>query len=153
MLNRPSQRVTKALEGYAKEKEVTGSSSQIVRIDCDLASFDSVRDGARLLQEKVNEMNLNGIDFLVNNAGVAYNANTMTEDGFDIQMQVNYLSHFLLTKLLFPLLTKAATKNGEARIVHHSSSARYITSFEEKYLKSYKNNPECTKGKVQRFLD
>ena len=47
-----------------------------------------------------------------------------TEDGFDVQMQTNHLSHFLLTCELLPLLEKAANDSGEARIVNHSSIAR-----------------------------
>ena len=38
-------------------------------------------------------------------------------------MQTNHLSHFLLTKELFPLLDKKANAVGEARIVNHSSMA------------------------------
>jgi NAD(P)-dependent dehydrogenase (short-subunit alcohol dehydrogenase family) len=47
-----------------------------------------------------------------------------TSDGYDIQMQTNHLSHFLLTSLLMPDLEKAAQARGDARIVNHSSGAR-----------------------------
>ena len=51
-------------------------------------------------------------------------------------MQTNHLSHFLLTKELFPLLEKAAKARGEARIVNHSSGARKFPSspLQAKYL-------------------
>ena len=42
-----------------------------------------------------------------------------TEDGLEQQMQVNYLSHFLLTLLLEPKLKTAASKPGsDVRIVN-----------------------------------
>jgi NAD(P)-dependent dehydrogenase (short-subunit alcohol dehydrogenase family) len=47
-----------------------------------------------------------------------------TKDGYDIQMQTNHLSHFLLTKELYPLLQRAKELRGEARVVNHSSGAR-----------------------------
>ena len=39
-------------------------------------------------------------------------------------MQTNHLSHFLLTKELYPVLVKAVELRGEARVVNHSSFAR-----------------------------
>ena len=47
-----------------------------------------------------------------------------TVDGYDVQMQTNHLSHFLLTSLVWPALQKAASVNGQARVVQHSSGAR-----------------------------
>ena len=47
-----------------------------------------------------------------------------TADGYDVQLQTNHLSHFLLARLAFPLLQRAADLRGEARIVQHSSGAR-----------------------------
>ena len=41
-------------------------------------------------------------------------------------MQTNHLSHFLLTKELFPLLNLKAEAVGEARIVNHSSIAAWM---------------------------
>jgi len=43
-----------------------------------------------------------------------------TGDGFDVQMQTNQLSHFLLTSLVYSSIKEAAEKRGEARIVPHS---------------------------------
>ena len=67
------------------------------------------------------------------------NTYLMTESylsGYDVQVQTNHLSHFLLTKELFPLLAKAAASKGEARIVNHSSSARNVPSvpLQDKYF-------------------
>ena len=53
-------------------------------------------------------------------------ADKATTDGYDVQMQTNHLSHFLLSKELYPALKLAATTRGEARVVNHSSGARFM---------------------------
>jgi predicted GNAT family acetyltransferase len=43
-----------------------------------------------------------------------------TKDSFDIQMQTNQSSHFLLASLVHENVEKAATNGGESRIVTQS---------------------------------
>jgi len=58
------------------------------------------------------------VDVLVNNAGVMGVPYSQTADGFETHFGVNYLAHFLLTKLLMPLL-EASSFGG--RVVNVSS--------------------------------
>lgn len=127
MLNRASGRADSA---HAEiQKEVPGS--KLTAIPCDLMSFDSVRQaGARLKKDFADT----GIDVLCNNAGIMALPDEATADGCDQQMQVNHLSHFLLTAEAWPLLEQAASKRGEARVVNHSSMARQGKPLEASYL-------------------
>ena len=64
-----------------------------------------------------------------------------TTDGFDVQMQTNHLSHFLLTKELMPILKKAENNSGEARVINHSSIARFgVKRLESQYLEKKGGN-------------
>jgi NAD(P)-dependent dehydrogenase (short-subunit alcohol dehydrogenase family) len=79
----------------------------------DLASLASVAEfSANLLEQG------RAIDMLVNNAGVmALPQRQETVDGFEMQLGVNYLSHYALTGRLLPLLRKASAP----RVVNLSS--------------------------------
>lgn len=116
MLNRQSQRAINALNILQNEDK-----SNAVLINCDLQSFESVRKAGEqinsLLQDK-------GCDVLVCNAGVMGLKDIATIDKYDVQIQTNHLSHFLLTSILWPSLKKAIELKGEARVVNHSSGAR-----------------------------
>jgi len=114
MLNRPSERADAALLKLKQQNIDT------ILVPCDLQSFESVRAAAAQLKSLCAD----GIDVLCNNAGVMGMPDIATQDGFDMQMQSNHLSHFLLTSEIWSLLEVAATKRGEARIVNHSSGAR-----------------------------
>lgn len=83
----------------------------------DLASFASIRAAAAEIAERVDH-----IDVLVNNAGVITIKREETEDGFERQLGVNHLGHFLLTGLLMPLLLRSSA----GRIVVVSSGAHKI---------------------------
>src|SRR5210317_1857774 len=65
-------------------------------IRCDLSDFSEVIKFVELLEyENIN------IDILINNAGVLSPPDFIrTKDGFEFSYQVNFLSHYLITKLL-----------------------------------------------------
>jgi len=129
LLNRPSERATKAEQIIKAEiGEGQQQTINVETIPCDLQDFESVRSAANTIKEKYDS-----IDVLCNNAGIMAVKDSPTKDGYDTQMQTNHLSHFLLTKELFPLLKKAADLKGEARIVNHSSLAREGKPLKEKY--------------------
>ncbi len=116
LLNRRSSR--SEASAAALRAEVPGA--EIHEVECDLTSFASVEAAARRVEELCPE----GVSVLANNAGVMALPDVATGDGFDVQMQTNHLSHFLLTRELMPSLERAAEASGEARVVNHSSSAR-----------------------------
>ena len=123
LLNRQSERAEKALQQL--QAAVPGATFDWV--PCDLQNFESVRQAMRQIQSRYDV-----IDVLVNNAGVMALKDQATGDGYDVQMQTNVLSHFLITKELFPLLKKSP----EARIVNHSSQARLGPPLEMKYFEA-----------------
>ena len=88
----------------------TESDKVVIRI-VDLASFESVRAFAKLINETEERL-----DILVNNAGLD-GSYRVTKDGYELIFQVNYISHFLLTLLLMEKLKKSAP----SRIVNVSS--------------------------------
>ena len=93
----------------------------MTHIDCDLTDFDCCAQGGRQVAAETKD---SGLDVLCNNAGVMALADRATKDGYDIQMQTNHLSHFLLTRELYPGIRQGHRARGEARIVNHSSFAR-----------------------------
>jgi NAD(P)-dependent dehydrogenase (short-subunit alcohol dehydrogenase family) len=123
LLNRQSARAEKAL----KQLQTEVPNGKFEWIPCDLQSFASVRQATKAIQAKHDV-----VDVLVNNAGVMALKDQATGDGYDVQMQTNVLSHFLITKELFPLLKKSK----EARIVNHSSMARLGPPLESKYFEA-----------------
>lgn len=129
LLNRKSSRAEEAEKKLLEE----APGSKVTSVECDLQSFENVRSAAAKLKEMFGD---SGIDVLCNNAGVMALEDKATTDGYDVQMQTNHLSHFLLTKELFPLLEKGAAQRGESRIVNHSSAARAGPSkpLDAKYL-------------------
>jgi NAD(P)-dependent dehydrogenase (short-subunit alcohol dehydrogenase family) len=82
-------------------------------IEIDLASMESIREANDEIRQHVD-----GLDAVINNAGVMETPQQQTADGFELQFGTNYLGHFLLNHLLFDLVTARS-----GRIVPVSSIA------------------------------
>jgi NAD(P)-dependent dehydrogenase (short-subunit alcohol dehydrogenase family) len=121
LLNRASHRAEASL---ARLRQAV-PSGDFVAVTCDLQDFDSVRNAAAAVRSQTDTL-----DILCNNAGVMALPDRATGDGYDVQMQTNCLSHFLLTRELFGLLEKSA----DARIVNHTSAARMGGPLEARYF-------------------
>lgn len=121
LLNRESPRSAASLARL--QEEVPGGTFEA--ITCDLQDFDSVRAAAASIRERVDRL-----DVLCNNAGVMALPDRATKDGYDVQIQTNCISHFLLTRELFPLLEQS----DDGRIVNHTSAARLGPPLEARFF-------------------
>ena len=104
-----------AVEQIASELGTPGVAAGIEVRKLDLASLDSVRTFA----ESVDTDLPDGLDLLINNAGVMAPPRMLTDDNFELQFGTNHLGHFALTGRLFDTLKR---KPG-ARVVTISSVA------------------------------
>lgn len=80
-------------------------------IHLDLTDLKSVERATIKIQRSVTH-----IDVLINNAGIMAVPYQLTKDGFETQLQTNYISHFLFTMRLLPLV-----KKNHGRIISLSS--------------------------------
>jgi NAD(P)-dependent dehydrogenase (short-subunit alcohol dehydrogenase family) len=104
---------TKANAARAKIlEEIPTADLEVMALD--LSQLASVRTFANDYRQKYQTL-----DLLINNAGIMFPPYGRTIDGFESQLGVNYLGHFLLTGLLFDLLPDTSA----ARIVSLSSNA------------------------------
>lgn len=90
----------------------------------DLSSLEEVRRLAEELRSSHERL-----DVLVNNAGVILPEREESRDGAELTFAVNYLSHFLLTRLLLPLLV-----DQPARVVNVASAAQSPIDFDDPML-------------------
>jgi len=88
--------------------------AQLQLDELDLASLASVRSFADRFTATRD-----GLDLLINNAGVMAPPRRLTADGFELQFGTNHLGHFALTGLLLPQLEGRE----DARVVTLSSTA------------------------------
>ena len=83
----------------AERIRAAAPDADVVVLPLDLADLASVRKFAGLLPEHCD-----GLDVLVNNAGVMAIPHRRTADGFEMQFGTNHLGHFALTGLLLDAL-------------------------------------------------
>jgi len=99
----------------------------------ELSMLEEVRAlAARLLKKG------KAIDGLVNNAGALINPREETAEGLEKSFALLLLSPYLLSSLLHPLLKKAASQHGVARVVNVLSGGMYTQKIHVDDLQSRK---------------
>jgi NAD(P)-dependent dehydrogenase (short-subunit alcohol dehydrogenase family) len=119
------------IEAAAEEVRRAGGTARTYRAD--FASLDEVR--ALAADVEAHEPRL---DLLVNNAGIGTivpggPTRAVSRDGYELRFAVNYLSHYLLTRRLLPLLERSAP----SRIVNVSSLGQAPIDFEDVMLETH----------------
>ena len=107
---------------------------------CDLSCLSSVRQFAAKMLETESR-----VDILVNCAGVKDTPKWSTEEGHEYQLGVNYLSHWLLTWLLLPVIKRSESG---ARIVNVSCGQHRKTRVSISSLQSKNNHLNISYFKV-----
>jgi NAD(P)-dependent dehydrogenase (short-subunit alcohol dehydrogenase family) len=108
------------LKATLEELRIQPGSEKVSSYLADLSSLGAVRGLADRIHSEHDRL-----DFLVNNAGIIARERRESEDGYELTFAVNYLSHFLLTRLLLPLLKDSAP----ARIVNVASAGQSPLDF------------------------
>lgn len=123
--------VTMIVRDEAKAKPVRDELAQatgnpaIELLACDLSSLASVRAAAAELRKRHPQ-----IDVLVNNAAFYSATRHTTRDGFEAQLGVNHLAHFLLTLLL----EEPLCASGKGRVVVMGMPAKNPILFDDLML-------------------
>jgi NAD(P)-dependent dehydrogenase (short-subunit alcohol dehydrogenase family) len=113
------------LEATLEEVRSQASSQKVDSYLADLSSLGSVRDLAERILSQYDRL-----DVLINNAGIIAQERHESADGYELTFAVNYLSHFLLTSLLLPLLKDSAP----ARVVNVASAGQSPIDFDNPML-------------------
>jgi NAD(P)-dependent dehydrogenase (short-subunit alcohol dehydrogenase family) len=111
----------------------------------DLASLSGVAALAETIMERYDRL-----DVLINNAAAVSGPERQTSaDGYELAFAVNYLSHFLLTYRLLPLLEASAP----ARIVNVSSLAQTPIDFDDLMMEhSYNPGDAYRRSKLAQIM-
>jgi len=107
----------------------------------DVSNLDQVRDFAK------NQVD--PIDILMNNAGLMGPDFALSIEGIESQMATNYIGHFLLTKLLWKSLEKAANP----RVISLSSVVHRKGRLSQLDLASLRGNKPEKYDRWQRYAD
>lgn len=98
-----------------KDKIIKLTNNEKISVyKCDLALQSDIHE----FVDNFKKQN-DGLDILINNAGIIPKNRIITSEGIETQFAVNYIAPYLLSRLLIDLLKK----NSPSRIVHTSSTA------------------------------
>ena len=133
-------------EDVVAEIDKAGGAGEFLQAD--LSALAEVRRLADAVQKATKRL-----DLLINNAGIGTGGPQGTRetsaDGYELRFAVNYLSGFLLTYLLLPLLKKSAP----ARIINVSSLGQQAIDFDDVMLaRDYSGMRAYRQSKLAQIL-
>lgn len=118
----------KGMSAVDDVKKLSGSEN-VHFMQLDLADMASIRAFSKKFHDLENHLSI-----LINNAGVL-SPLSRTNDGFELNMGVNHLGHFLLTNLLLDLLKSSEP----SRVIVISSSLHSVGSINREDFNSEKH--------------
>eukprot|EP01084_Bolivina_argentea_P251408 421646_1 len=115
--------------------------NRIQIIELDLSSLKSINS----FIANFKALNIQNVDYLINNAAVLHDTYVTTKDGFEIQFGVNYFGHFYLTQLLLPYII-----NCKGRIINLTSRVHAMLPYKlfEDFLKNTVNSTDRDKDMI-----
>ena len=134
--------------GRALAEDIVAQGGEAHFVRADLGSLKEVRQLAAVLAGQPR------LDLLINNAGIgpattAVTGRELSAEGLELRFAVNYLSGFLLTRLLLPLLERSAP----ARIINVASGAQYPLDFDNLMLeRAYSGMRAYAQSKLAQVL-
>ncbi|KAK8948987.1 hypothetical protein KSP39_PZI006245 [Platanthera zijinensis] len=125
-------RCAKSLSKTIQEIMQENEGAHLNSFQVDMSSIDSIVKFERSFKRWLLDSNLHpSVQLLLNNAGILATSSRNTDDGYDQMMQTNYMSAFVLTNLLLPLLKKSPVPS---RIVNVTSFTHHcVTSLKLDY--------------------
>lgn len=133
-------------EEIAKSVRDEVADANIIILDLDLGSLDSVKAAAKRLNDETQR-----IDLLMLNAGIASTPPALSADGYELQFATNYLGHVLFTQYMLPklLLSKSAEPAADVRIVAVASRAHNFAPSGGLHLDRVKTDMRSNMGMVR----
>ncbi len=107
---------TKGSDAVAQLEQIPGNGA-VQLIDLDLASAESIQRANDSIRAHTD-----GLDGIVNNAGIMQTPQLETADGFELQFGTNHLGHFLLNHLMFDLVTARSGRIVPVSSIAHRSA-------------------------------
>ncbi|XP_071113279.1 polyprenol dehydrogenase-like [Haliotis cracherodii] len=108
-------------EGKLEEGHINEDKLPVEFMKLDLASLKSTMDFIEAFKSSGRKLHV-----LLCNAGLAATEREITDDGYELHFQVNYLGHFLIVAHLLPIMK---TSGEDCRIVFTSSLAHKFATF------------------------
>ncbi|KAL4984089.1 hypothetical protein BDW68DRAFT_190756 [Aspergillus falconensis] len=136
-----------------RELESTAPNIKITWLPLDLASTKSIHNAAETFRAHASRL-----DVLVLNAGVMSLPPGETDLGHEIQLGTNHTGHFLLTKLLLPVLLETAQEpDSDVRVVSlssigHNLAPDFETVLDQSELKKCNTNARYGASKAANIL-